>query len=275
MGYRGKVEEQNRARALRAEAWTLGEIAEELGVSKSSVSLWVREVRFDEEAAAQRSEDRHRVGAARARQRGPNALQRRKQAEIAETRRAGISWIGTMSERDLLVAGTMLYAGEGAKTDGDVKLANTDPRMITLFCAWLRHFFDVDESRLRVRLYLHQGLDLETAVSFWSDLTGIPASQFGKPWRAVPDPSIRHSKHPLGCVTVNYACSRTHRQIIGLMDALLSSGLHSGVAQLAEHAAVNRGVVGSSPTPGAIHRFTRSSLGLSRDREEPFHDDAG
>ena len=47
MGYRGKVDEQNRARDLRAEAWTLEEIATELGVAKSSVSLWVRDVMFE------------------------------------------------------------------------------------------------------------------------------------------------------------------------------------------------------------------------------------
>ena len=39
MGYRGKVRQQERARELRAQAWTLLEIANELGVSKSSVSL--------------------------------------------------------------------------------------------------------------------------------------------------------------------------------------------------------------------------------------------
>jgi hypothetical protein len=40
MGYRGKVKEQEQARALRAEGHTLAEIAAELGVAKSSVSLW-------------------------------------------------------------------------------------------------------------------------------------------------------------------------------------------------------------------------------------------
>ncbi len=79
MGYRGKVDEQNRARDLRAQAWTMEEIAEELGVSKSSVSLWTRDVEFDEESLAQRAHERRAVTA---RRRGPNALQRRKQAEI-------------------------------------------------------------------------------------------------------------------------------------------------------------------------------------------------
>jgi transposase len=46
MGYRGKVKEQEQARALRAQNRTLADIAKTLGVSKSSVSLWVRDVPF-------------------------------------------------------------------------------------------------------------------------------------------------------------------------------------------------------------------------------------
>jgi hypothetical protein len=100
--------------------------------------------------------------------------------------------------------------------------------MIVFFCYWLRRFFEVDESRLRVRLYLHEGLDLAAAIAFWSALTGIPPSQFGKPYRAVPDPSIRHAKHVHGCLTVSYSCSATHRSVMGLVSALLSNGAIPG-----------------------------------------------
>jgi hypothetical protein len=93
----------------------------------------------------------------------------------------GRARIGRLSEREFLIAGAALDAGEGSKRDGAVRFANTDPRMIALFCAWLRRFFEVDEARLRVRLYLHEGLDLAASVGFWSQLTGIPPSQFQKP----------------------------------------------------------------------------------------------
>ena len=46
MGYRGKVKEQEKARVLRAQNRTLADIAQTLSVSKSSVSLWVRDVPF-------------------------------------------------------------------------------------------------------------------------------------------------------------------------------------------------------------------------------------
>jgi hypothetical protein len=223
MGYRGKIEQQNRARDLRAQGWTLTEICEEVGCSKASASTWCRDVEIHEEALAARQEERAAAGRRRAQVRGPNALQRRKLAEIAEMRGMASRSIGQMTQRDLLIAGAALYAGEGSKRDGALSLANSDPRMIALFLEWLRALVDVDEARLRVRLYLHQGLDLDAAVQFWSSLTRIPVSQFRKPYRAVPDPSIRLSKHPMGCATVAYSCSRSHRLIMGLVEALLFS----------------------------------------------------
>ena len=209
MGYRGKLAEQDEARRLRAGGMTMPEIAARLGVSKGSVSLWTRDVPF---TASPR-----RPPVARA----PNRLQQAKEAEIAALLDAGRQRIGPLTDRDLLVAGTALYAGEGAKTPGAVTLVNSDPGIIAFHLRWLRTCFTVDEARLRVRLYLHEGLDLERAVTFWSTLTAIPPEQFTKPHRAIARSGIRHNKHEHGCATVRYACSHTHRSVMGLIGALL------------------------------------------------------
>ncbi len=211
MGYRGKLREQQLARELRGRSWTLQEIANELGVAKSSVSLWVRDVEFTPRA---------RNGKV-AQRRAPNRLQRRKAKEIEELLQAGQRRIGQLSEREFLVAGVALYAGEGAKTDGAVKFANSDAQLVGFFCAWLRHFFDIDESRVRLYLYLHEELDLAAAMRFWSDITAVPLTQFGKAYRAAADPSIRRTKHVHGCATVAYSCSRTHRAIMGLIAGVV------------------------------------------------------
>ena len=217
MGYRGKLAAHARARELRAEAWTLEEIAAELDVAKSSVSIWVRGVEFDPRPRR------------KARRRGPNVLQRRKAAEIEELQREGILRLGSLSEQAFLAAGAALYAGEGSKRDGTVQFANSDPRMVVFFCNWLRHFFELDESRL----------------------TRIPLAQFRKGYRAAADPTIRTAKHENGCAYLIYCCATTLRAILGLIDGLLSSDIQSGVAQPAEHATVNRVVESSSLSPGA------------------------
>jgi hypothetical protein len=211
MGYRGKVKEQERARALLAQNRTLADIAKRLGVSKSSVSLWVRDVPF---TPSPRRHGPHRR---------PHPAHEAKLRQIEELNRSGVDRIGTLSDEAFFVAGIALYAGEGSKTDGEVRFSNSDPRMIRYFCVWFRRFFDVDETRLRGRVYLHQGLDLRATEEFWSTLTNIPTDQFHKPYRAVPDPSIRRNKHEHGCFSVAYGCSRTHREVMGLVRALLSS----------------------------------------------------
>jgi hypothetical protein len=209
MGYGGKYIEQARARELRAQAWTLTEIASELGVSKSSVSVWVRDVDFT---------PRPRT---RGHPAGPkHPMRLKKDAEIEQCRRDAQAWVGELTEREITMFVLGLYAGEGNKTGGAVGMANTNPTYLKVFLTWLRATFDVDESRLRGALYLHEGLDLAAAIRFWSHLLDIPSSQFTKPYRAVPDPSIRSSKHLNGCPTIRYSSSLILRRVMAMIEAV-------------------------------------------------------
>jgi hypothetical protein len=211
MGNRGHLHKQDEARRLRAEAWTLDEIATELGCAKSSASLWTRGVAFEPKP----------------RNRGnnvtkPHPLHLKKLAEIEACKAWANEALGNMSDRDLFMAGIGLYAGDGAKTGDGFKFANSNPDLVVFMLRWLRTFFDVDEERLRLRLYLHQGLDLGKAQAHWSSATGIPTVQFTKPYRPVADASIRHTKHVHGCAHVTYSCTKTLRKTLALLDALLS-----------------------------------------------------
>jgi len=210
MGYRGKLREQELARELRARNLTLQDIADQLGVSKSSVSLWVRDVPF--------TPSKRQYGPNR-----PNRLHDEKLAQIAELNQAGLDRIGHLSDDAFLAAGAALYAGEGSKRDGKVVFANSDPAMVRFFCLWLRRYFEIDETRLRARVYLHEGLDIDAAHAHWSAVTEIPLDQFHAPYRAVADASIRSNKHEFGCAYVTYGCARTHRAVMGLVRALLSA----------------------------------------------------
>ena len=210
MGYRSKLEAQEKAREMRADGRTLLDIATVLGVAKSSVSVWVRDVEF---------EPKPRRAAAHRR---PHPQHLAKLAEIDECNRLGIDRMGVLSDEAFLAAGAALYAGEGSKRDGHVMFANTDPTMVRFFCAWLRRFFEIDESRLRMRVYLHEGLDLDAAEQFWADMTSIPRRQFGAPYRAEANATRRKTMHEHGCAYVGYSCSRTHREVMGLVRALLA-----------------------------------------------------
>ena len=100
--------------------------------------------------------------------------------------------------------------------------------MVRFFCDWFRRYFAPDETRLRVRVFLHVGLDMEAAECHWSSVTGVPTAQFQAPHRVAADPSIRRIKHEFGCAYVRYHCTRTHREVMGLVRALLSSEVLPG-----------------------------------------------
>jgi hypothetical protein len=146
----------------------------------------------------------------------------RKLAEIERCRIEAEAKYRAMSDEQLDAFALGLYAGEGAKTPGAVSMANTNPLLLRLFVDWLRRNFDIEEDRLRARLYLHQGLDLDKATAYWSAATSIPAAQFQRPYRAVADPSRRHTKHELGCLTIVYHCSVTHRRVMASVAAITS-----------------------------------------------------
>jgi hypothetical protein len=239
MGYRGKVKEQERARALRAQNRTLADIADTLGVSKSSVSIWVRDVSFTPTLKL------------RGPHRRPQPAHEAKLRQIDELDRNGLERIGVLSDEGLLVAGIALYAGEGSKTGGEVRFSNSDPTMVRLFYAWFRRFFDVDETRVRGRLYLRQGLDLNASEAFWSG-----AYEYSD--RSVPQAISRGSgpEHPSKQARIRLLlcrlrmCADTPRGN-GSRKSFAIVKSPSGVAQQVEQGIVNPKAAGSSPAPGA------------------------
>lgn len=56
----------------------------------------------------------------------------------------------TPIEYDLKLSAIMLYWGEGSKTSGSVKLANSDPEIIKIFLLFLRNICCVEEKRIKM-----------------------------------------------------------------------------------------------------------------------------
>ena len=121
------------------------------------------------------------------------------QAEIDRLVEEGRDRIGRLTDREFLVAGVALYAGRGARRDGEVRFANSDPQMV--FLLWLattvlrdRRIAATDPS-LSAR-----GLDLAAAVAFWSEVTGIPSRSSESRIARCRTPRSA-TKHVNGCVT--------------------------------------------------------------------------
>ncbi|MFG2431522.1 hypothetical protein [Streptomyces sp. NPDC048590] len=174
---RAKGDLRERARELRLQGMTYDRIQMELGCSKSSISLWVRDLPKPERKRT--SEDASAIA-----RRGWEATLKRREAERQETKRAAAAEFETMTDRELFAVGVALYWAEGSKSKPHrpqerVTFINSDPDMISMYLAWLR-LLGVPSEHLRFHVHIHETADATAAERYWADLTGAAPSAFGK-----------------------------------------------------------------------------------------------
>ena len=160
------------ARRLRAEAGLpISVISKRLGVAKSSVSRWVRDVELTAEQHA----------ALRLANPLYNAQLRGQSARSASARAVRVA--AQQHGRELAcrgdplqMHGCMLYWAEGAKSRNAVAFANSDPHMMALFLRFLRECYRVTDDRiaLAVNCHVNNGLSAPQIVQWWLDRLGLP-----------------------------------------------------------------------------------------------------
>lgn len=154
------------------------QIKKTLGVSKSTLSYWLRDYPLSKERINElrgRSETRiekFRETMKRKRERRLNGFYREEKRK----------WL-PLSKRELFIAGLFLYWGEGGKTVRQtISLNNTDPQVMKFTLYWLIEALEIPEEKIRVYLHLYSDMDIRKEMGFWSKELKIPLSRFVKPY---------------------------------------------------------------------------------------------
>ena len=166
---KAKWAEKAEARRLRRElGMPMKRIAAQLGVSLSSVSLWVRDIELD---PAHRERNRRQEYAKRATtwsdtNRGKRLAYQQRGREMA------------LRGDPLHQAGCMLYWAEGSKDRNAICFANSDLAMVRFFVRFLRTCFDVspDELTLSLNVYTGNGFTLAEIERHWLTELELPKS---------------------------------------------------------------------------------------------------
>ncbi len=163
------------ATCMREHGASYSQIKLKLGVSKSTLSLWLRDMPLSENRLrALRDFSVVRIEKYR------NTRKKTREARWQAVRAKALKDIGSLSRRELFIAGLFLYWGEGTKTEmARTSLANTDPLMLKFFIKWLE-FLGVSKNRLRVKIHLYRDMDIKKELKYWSKTLGIPLTQFNK-----------------------------------------------------------------------------------------------
>lgn len=146
-----KLQDRLRAIDLRKSGNSYRDILKVVDVSKSTLSIWLRDIELTPEQKIKliTGQDIGRMKASKNRQR---ARIEKTERIIAEAKKE----LSRLSSRPLFLPGLMLYWAEGAKHNGEhVQLVNSDPAMIQLMMRWFREICRVPEYKFRISLHIH------------------------------------------------------------------------------------------------------------------------
>lgn len=166
---------------LRLQGYTYGQIRGELNLAKSTLSDWLKNLPLSEEQLNLLLKNRNNsrdVRVERFRQTAKNKRLLRLTNIFNEQKKELLP----LSKRELLIAGLLLYWGEGNKQRGRVAISNTDPKVIQFALYWLDKAFEIPKSKMRILLHLYSDMNIEEETCFWSQILRIPTEQFNKPY---------------------------------------------------------------------------------------------
>jgi hypothetical protein len=188
-----KLKEKIKAIHLRKLGKSYSEIRRQLNVSKSTLSLWLRDIKLKPEQERRiyielRQKNAYRLA----------KFNQKKRIEITKkiigkAKKEAFLY----SKNPLFLSGLMLYWAEGDKSEQAevVKFTNSDPEMIKFMMRWFREICNVPEGKFRIGLHIHKLFCRKNIEKYWSKLTNIPLNQFHK--TQVKPTSLKHRKNKL------------------------------------------------------------------------------
>lgn len=168
--------DREKARVLRTKGKSYSEIREVMNVSKGTLSEWLKDMPLTAERMRQlRDLNPRRIEKFR------ETMRKKRDETMSAAYEKARVHIGTLSQRELFIAGIYLYWAEGTKSyRGKNEISNTDPSIIRAFLQWLLAQ-GIPKENIRVRLQLYKDMSVRTETRHWSKLLNIPAKQFRKP----------------------------------------------------------------------------------------------
>lgn len=214
-----KREVKEKARQMRREGESVNRIAKSLGVSLSSVSIWVRDIEL---STSQREflVERQKEFVSQLNREGKGGSQLNRQNAIQQ--RAAYQQEGREHARrhDVLhEMGCMLYWAEGAKQRNSIVFVNSDANMLMIFMRFLRQCLNVSSEMIRLKLHCHtDDLQQQRVIKqYWLDLFHLEQDCFGKVM-VIQGGETRSTRHENGLCTIEISSTRLAMHIYGAIQ---------------------------------------------------------
>lgn len=164
--------------ALRKNGLSINNIEEELGIPRSTLSGWFKDVVMDDSHKARLQKNKEEAWA-KARVNSAIWHRAQKAARVAEAEAEAQKVMDRLViDDDLLdIAFAMLYLGEGAK-NGTTSLASSDPKILNFVLVALERVYKVPRDIIKCELHLRMDQEKLDIQKYWSKQLNIPIENF-------------------------------------------------------------------------------------------------
>lgn len=180
-----KIKEKRKALKLRLKGKSISEISQTLNIRRATISKWCKELKITNKEKRLIKKAVEKESKAKLEKLYLQKREAKKQL-IEKIQHQAHKDIIKVSKRELFLMGVMLYWAEGFKSEAEHRLGfcNSDPHMILFYLKWLKDCFGVKQKDITLRVTLNSSYKnkAKQIQFFWSDTTGIPESQFTKPF---------------------------------------------------------------------------------------------
>lgn len=164
--------------ALREEGISITVIEKKLGIPRSTLSGWFKDVELSEEKRTKLMKSKQ-DGWLKAREKAAEWHRAQKALRLIHAEKEALRTLGNIDITDeiLDLALAMLYFGEGAKTNV-TSIASSNPVILRFVLTVLRRNYSVTPNMIRCDLHLRMDQDSEKLKKYWSNALNIPIKQF-------------------------------------------------------------------------------------------------
>jgi hypothetical protein len=206
------------ARILRRRGHSLGELSRQFVISKSTASLWTKDV-IPSPLGIDEIERKKRLSRAK----GHAILHEMKIGRLAKAESEAAYLLSEVkkSRQEELIALAMMYWCEGIKNDVSIGFTNSDPRLARAFIVLLERTFKIDVRKIRVMLHIHDYHNEIETLDFWSSALHIPLDQFTKTYQKKSEHKYKAIGYK-GCVRISYHDAHIARVLLSFAKKFIS-----------------------------------------------------
>ncbi|MCR4334497.1 MAG: hypothetical protein NUV47_02080 [Patescibacteria group bacterium] len=173
---------KEKAHILRKQGMSINDIANTLQISKSTTSVWCRNILLND-TQVKKLQEKQKSESSKALLK---YYEQHKKERIIQTiyyTDIGKKDVKDLSRRDLYITGLALYWAEGYKKGNEeVGFTNSDPEIIKIMIKWFEKIYQIKLENFILRISINNvhSNRIQKIINYWSSITNVPTSQFTK-----------------------------------------------------------------------------------------------